>query len=116
MNVSLTTELTDFVAELVASGRYRSASEVVRAALRCLQKDEDLVTGLLWASVGMIGGVSALIAGQLRTTGREKTVMALGMITTALAAWPIALGFGIVRLGLGLLLVGVAAGPLMLDS
>ena len=41
MNVSLTTELTDFVAELVASGRYRSASEVVRAALRCLQKDEQ---------------------------------------------------------------------------
>ena len=72
----------------------------------------DLITGLLWASVGMIGGVSALIAGRLRTAGREKTVMALGMITTALAAWPIASEFGIVGLGLGLLLAGMAAGPI----
>jgi hypothetical protein len=71
----------------------------------------DLITGLLWASVGIIGGVSALIAGRLRTAGREKTVMALGMITTALATWPIASEFGIVGLGLGLLLVGMAAGP-----
>ena len=36
MNVSLAPELERFVAETVASGRYRSASEVVRAALRLL--------------------------------------------------------------------------------
>lgn len=41
-NVSLTPELDRFVAERVASGRYRSASEVVRAALRLLEKDERL--------------------------------------------------------------------------
>ncbi len=41
-NVSLTPELERFVAERVASGRYRSASEVVRAALRLLEKDERL--------------------------------------------------------------------------
>jgi antitoxin ParD1/3/4 len=40
MNVSLTPELERYVAERVASGRYRSASEVVRAALRLLEKDE----------------------------------------------------------------------------
>jgi antitoxin ParD1/3/4 len=40
MNVSLTPELERSVAERVASGRYRSASEVVRAALRLLEKDE----------------------------------------------------------------------------
>jgi antitoxin ParD1/3/4 len=40
MNVSLTPELEQYVAKRVASGRYRSASEVVRAALRLLEKDE----------------------------------------------------------------------------
>jgi antitoxin ParD1/3/4 len=40
MNVSLTPELKRYVAERIASGRYRSASEVVRAALRLLEKDE----------------------------------------------------------------------------
>lgn len=40
MNVSLTPELERFVAEKVASGRYRSASEVVRAALRLLEREE----------------------------------------------------------------------------
>ena len=40
MNVSLTPELERSVAERVASGRYRTASEVVRAALRLLDKEE----------------------------------------------------------------------------
>lgn len=39
-NVSLTAELESFVAEKIASGRYRSASEVVRAALRRLESQE----------------------------------------------------------------------------
>ena len=38
LNVSLTTELCEFVAEEVRSGRFRSASEVVRAGLRMLQQ------------------------------------------------------------------------------
>ena len=37
LNVSLTPELADYIAAQVASGRYRSASEVVRDALRLLQ-------------------------------------------------------------------------------
>jgi antitoxin ParD1/3/4 len=37
MNVSLTPELERFIAEQVESGRYRSASEVVRDAVRLLQ-------------------------------------------------------------------------------
>ncbi|QYY37422.1 type II toxin-antitoxin system ParD family antitoxin [Ruficoccus sp. ZRK36] len=37
MNVSLTDKLEDFVNELVAQGRYRSASEVVREGLRLLE-------------------------------------------------------------------------------
>ena len=41
MNVSLAPELERFVTKTVASGRYRSASEVVRAALRLLEKEEQ---------------------------------------------------------------------------
>jgi antitoxin ParD1/3/4 len=37
LNVSLTEQLCDFIKEQVRSGRYRSASEVVRAALRLMQ-------------------------------------------------------------------------------
>lgn len=40
LNVSLTPELADFVEEQVRGGQYRSASEVVRAALRLLERDE----------------------------------------------------------------------------
>ena len=41
MNVSLTQEMEHFISERVASGRYRSASEVVREALRLLQEREE---------------------------------------------------------------------------
>ncbi|MBK3664149.1 type II toxin-antitoxin system ParD family antitoxin [Bradyrhizobium diazoefficiens] len=37
LNVSLTGELCDFIARQVASGRFRTSSEVVRAALRLLE-------------------------------------------------------------------------------
>lgn len=40
-NVSLTPELEAFIDSTVASGRYRSASEVVRAALRLLSEREQ---------------------------------------------------------------------------
>ncbi len=40
LNVSLTPELATFIQARVASGRYQSASEVVRAALRLLERDE----------------------------------------------------------------------------
>lgn len=40
MNVSLTPELEKFVQDKVESGRYTSASEVVREALRLLEKRE----------------------------------------------------------------------------
>jgi antitoxin ParD1/3/4 len=40
MNVSLTRELDKFVSAKVASGRYTSASEVVREALRLLDEQD----------------------------------------------------------------------------
>ncbi len=40
MNVSLPAELEKFVVDTVAAGRYSSASEVVRTALRILEEEE----------------------------------------------------------------------------
>ena len=39
-NVSLTPEIEAFINDRITSGRFRSASEVVRAALRLLEEDE----------------------------------------------------------------------------
>ena len=39
-NVNLTDELDRFVAATVENGRYESASEVVRAGLRALEREE----------------------------------------------------------------------------
>ena len=41
-NVALTPELSNFVDEQIVSGRYASASEVMRAGLRALQERHDL--------------------------------------------------------------------------
>ena len=41
MNVSLTPELERFVSGKVESGRYNSASEVVREALRLLEENDS---------------------------------------------------------------------------
>lgn len=41
MNISLTPELDKFVADKVQSGRYTSASEVVREALRLLEEHDE---------------------------------------------------------------------------
>lgn len=40
-NVNLTKELERFIVERVESGRYENASEVVRAGLRTLQREEQ---------------------------------------------------------------------------
>jgi antitoxin ParD1/3/4 len=39
-NVNLTDELDQFVAKKVSSGRYENASEVIRAGLRTLEREE----------------------------------------------------------------------------
>lgn len=47
MNVSLTSELEKFVSSKVKSGRYNSASEVVREALRLLEEHDQARTAQL---------------------------------------------------------------------
>jgi antitoxin ParD1/3/4 len=48
-NVNLTDELDRFVLKKVKSGRYENASEVVRAALRTLEREERLYQAKLAA-------------------------------------------------------------------
>jgi MFS family permease len=70
------------------------------------------VAGVLWAGLGLFGAVAALIAGHRRTLETERRVMAVGMLVTALGAWPLAAEFGLFGLVVGLMLVGAAAGPI----
>jgi antitoxin ParD1/3/4 len=46
LNVSLTPELTAYVSSLVVTGQYRSASEVLRAGLRLLQREDATLTAV----------------------------------------------------------------------
>ena len=48
MNVSLNAHLEKFVAEAVASGRFKSSSEVVREGLRLLEEREIRIAALRW--------------------------------------------------------------------
>ena len=54
-SISLDEHFSSFLAQEVASGRYRSASEVVRAGLRLLEDQETQMSALR----------SALIAGEV---------------------------------------------------
>ena len=65
MNVSLTPELDKFVASKVESGRYTSASEVVREALRLLEERDRVSNAELAAFDRELGArLAALDAGE----------------------------------------------------
>jgi MFS family permease len=72
----------------------------------------EAYSGLLWAGVGLAGGIGAIFAGHLRTFGREVTVMTACMVVTAVAVWPVASSFGVQGLVLGLVTAGLLAGPI----
>jgi antitoxin ParD1/3/4 len=55
MNVSLTPELEKFVSAKVGSGRYNSASEVVREALRLLEEHDAVRASQLAEFNGELG-------------------------------------------------------------
>ena len=72
-NVNLTDELDRFVLEKVESGRYEDASEVVRAALRTLEREEQQYEAKLAALRAAIdeGGASGLAEGDVFARVRE---------------------------------------------
>jgi antitoxin ParD1/3/4 len=66
MNVSLTDELGEFVNAKVSSGRYTSASEVVREALRLLERHEQMEAAKLeWLREAYRAGIDSGDAGEL---------------------------------------------------
>jgi antitoxin ParD1/3/4 len=65
MNVSLTPELEDLVQSKVRGGRYGSASEVVREALRLLEaRDQFQALHLEETRARIAAGMASLRAGQ----------------------------------------------------
>ena len=67
MNVSLTTELEKFVSAKVESGRYNSASEVVREALRLLEERDH-------ARSAQLAGFNQELGHRLETLDRGQQV------------------------------------------
>lgn len=67
MNVSLTDRLAEYVRARVKSGRYTSASEVVREALRRMQQDDERAERLAAPTVeDVITNLSAAQTEQIR--------------------------------------------------
>jgi antitoxin ParD1/3/4 len=72
-NISLTTELDRFVASRIKNGRYENASEVMRAALRSLERDEREFETKLKALRGAIdeGDGSGIAEGDVPADARK---------------------------------------------
>jgi antitoxin ParD1/3/4 len=73
-NVSLTDKLDRFVDSLIGSGRYENASEVVRAALRALDRDERVYEAKLEALVKALdaGAASGVFEGDPFESVRQE--------------------------------------------
>ena len=78
-NVNLTDELDRFVLAKVKSGRYENASEVVRAALRSLDREERIYEAKLTALRAAIdaGDASGLAGGNAFKRVRKKLSLPL---------------------------------------
>jgi antitoxin ParD1/3/4 len=78
-NVNLTDELDRFVMAKVESGRYENASEVVRAALRSLEREEQRHEAKLVALRAAIdaGDASGIAEGEVFERVREKLNLSL---------------------------------------
>ena len=77
-NVNLTDELDRFVLEKVQSGRYENASEVVRAALRTLEREERVFEAKLETLRAAIdeGDASGIAEGDVFAQVREALHLA----------------------------------------
>jgi antitoxin ParD1/3/4 len=70
MNVSLTDELGEFVKARVSTGRYTSASEVVREALRLMERHEEIQAAKLKAlQLDYAAGIASGDAGEIDFSG-----------------------------------------------
>jgi antitoxin ParD1/3/4 len=78
-NVNLTDELDRFVLAKVKSGRYENASEVVRAALRTLEREEQQYAAKLAVLQSAIdeGDASGVAEGKVFERVRKKLHLSL---------------------------------------
>jgi antitoxin ParD1/3/4 len=76
-NVNLTDELDHFVATKVKSGRYENASEVVRAGLRTLEREEQQYEAKLAALRAAIDEGDASGIAQGNVFGRVRKTLKL---------------------------------------
>jgi antitoxin ParD1/3/4 len=82
MNINLTPQLEDLVRSKVSSGLYNSASEVVREALRLMEREDQLRTAALQQLKQDIqDGINSGSAGELdveaiKRRGRERLAAA----------------------------------------
>lgn len=73
-NVNLTDTLDHFIVEKVKSGRYENASEVMRAALRALEREErehEAKVAALRSAIDA-GDLSGIARGDVFRRGRQK--------------------------------------------
>ena len=73
-NVNLTDRLDRFVLAKVKNGRYENASEVIRAAIRALEREDKAYRAKLIALRGAIdaGDASGMARGDVFTRVRKK--------------------------------------------
>ena len=72
-SVTIGSELDGFVTQLIESGRYGSTSEVVRSALRLLERQESQLTALKNAIVaGEQSGESSLTLRDIAAQVKQK--------------------------------------------
>lgn len=72
-SITIGSQLDDFVGELVSSGRYGSTSEVVRSALRLLERQEKQTIALRMAiEAGEQSGESALSLHDIASRVKQK--------------------------------------------
>lgn len=72
-SVTIGTQLDDFISELIATGRYGSTSEVVRSALRLLERQEKQMVALRQAVLaGEQSGASDLTLSQIAAQVKQK--------------------------------------------
>jgi hypothetical protein len=65
----------------------------------------------LWAVARLTGGLGALLAGRVRTIGRERQMIGFGIAATALAIYPLSASLGLCGLAAGTAIVGFLEGP-----
>ena len=71
----------------------------------------DLLVGALWAASGAAAAMGALLIGHYAAPGRERFLMICGMWATGVSIWPVSVQFGLAGMAIGLMLIGVLAGP-----